>query len=432
MVTNRNGARILVVDDDPDLLDLIEMRLTAGGHAVLCATSGRQALELFRAEKPRVVISDLRMDGMDGHALFSRLHAEAPGVPVIMLTAHGTIPDAVAATQRGMFGFLTKPFDGHELLAKVAEALTVSPPVAVEEDLDSGWRAGVVSSCVAMDELLRQARRAAESDDPVLISGPRGSGKTCLARALHVAGRRAKKPFVAIRCGDLAASKENSSPLTDALAAARGGCLLLNDIEELPPQDKARLLPLVQTPVLFMAPHGTRGEDVRILATTTQPLDQAVRDGWLRADLFYALGRTTLNVPSLGERRADIPLLAAHFVRELGGTGRGVAPEGIVALQEANWPGNIRQLRNVVEQALIQSVTPQVPATLVRRLLREESEREMAALDEAKRAFEYDYLVQLLETTHGNVTHAARVAQRNRTEFYKLLSRHGLDPKRYK
>ena len=425
------GARVLVVDDDPGLLELIEMRLVAGGYAVTCAASGAEALERFRAERPRAVISDLRMDGMDGHALFAHLHAEAPTVPVIILTAHGTIPDAVAATQRGVFGFLTKPFDGRELLAKVAEAMAISPRVEASSGEDAGWRGGIVSSSLVMEELLRQARRAADADDPVLISGPRGSGKESLARAMHAASRRAGKPFVVVRCGELAGLKPGPSPLAHALAAARGGFLLLDDIEDLPPVEQARLLPLVREQTFFSAP--TRGDapDMRVVATTTQALDQAIRDGGFRADLFYAIGRVALNMPALAERREDIPALVASFVAQSHGVTRGLSPEAMAALQEAAWPGNVRQLRSVVEQTLALAVTPQVPVTLVRRLLREETEREMAALDEARRVFEYDYLVQLLETTGGNVTHAARVARRNRTEFYKLLARHNIEPGNY-
>lgn len=430
--TAGTGARVLVVDDDPGLLDLIEMRLVAGGYAVSCAASGAEALARFRTERPRAVISDLRMDGMDGHALFARLHAEAPTVPVIILTAHGTIPDAVAATQRGVFGFLTKPFDGRELLAKVAEAMAISPRVDVSAGEDAGWRAGIVSSSLVMEELLRQARRAADADDPVLISGSSGSGKESLARAIHAASGRAGKPFVVIRCGEFADLKPGSSPLAPALAAARGGFLLLDDIEELPAVEQARLLPMVREHAIFSLPSRADAPDVRIVATTTQALDQTIREGRFRADLFYAIGRVVLNMPALAERREDIPALVTTFVAQAHGAARGVSPEAMAALQEAPWPGNVRQLCSVVEQSLALAVTPQVPVTLVRRLLREETEREMAALDEARRAFEYDYLVQLLDTTGGNVTHAARVARRNRTEFYKLLARHGIDPASYK
>jgi two-component system response regulator GlrR len=426
MKARGGGARVLVVDDDPSLLDLIEMRLAADGYAVTCAASGAEALERFHAERPRVVISDLRMDGMDGNALFTRLHAEAPTVPVIMLTAHGTIPDAVAATQRGVFGFLTKPFEGRELLAKVAEAMSVSPPIEPFTGKQGDWLEGLVSCSTAMNELLRQARRAADTDDPILLSGPRGTGKETLARAMHAAGSRAAKPFVVIRCG-----QEGASALAGALSA-KGGFLFLDDVEELSPAEQAQLLPLVMERNLFAAPRRTEAGGVRIVAATTQALDQAIRDKRFRADLFYALGRVALALPALSERRADIPVLVAHFVGKADADGRGFSPDAMAALQDASWPGNVRQLRNVVEQALAKSVTARVPATLVKDLLREECEREMAAFNDARRAFEYDYLVQLLETTGGNVSRAARVAQRNRTEFYQLLARHSIDPAAFK
>ena len=432
MTASGTAERILVVDDDPGMLDLVEMRLVANGYAVSCAASGEEALKLFRIERPRVVITDLRMDGMDGHALFARLHAEAPSLPVIILTAQGTIPDAVAATQRGVFGFLTKPFDGRELLAKVTEAMAISPQVAVSTDEDGAWRAGIVSSSLVMEELLRQTRRAADNNDPILICGPRGSGRKSLAWAIHVASRRADNPFIMVQCGEVASFKPDTLPLAQALKAAKGGILLLNDVEELSPLEQTRLLPLVQEQPLFCAPSPAGFSDVRIVAITTQPLDHVIRDRRLRADLFYALGRVALNIPPLVERREDIPLLVNHFIEQARGMVKGVAPEGMIALQEAAWPGDVRQLRSVVERTLAQSVTAQVPATLIKRMLREESEREMAALDEARRAFEYEYLVQLLETTGGNVTRAARVAQRNRTEFYKLLARHNIDPASYK
>lgn len=426
------GARVLVVDDDPGLLDLIEMRLTAAGYVVIRAASGQEALERFREERPRAVICDLRMDGMDGHAVFAHLHCEAPTVPVIILTAHGTIPDAVAATQRGVFGFLTKPFDGRELLGKIAEAMAISPQVAPASGEASQWRSGIVSSSLVMEELLRQARRAADSDEPILISGPRGSGKESLARAIHAAGARSGKPFVTVKCGAAAHADDHSAFLSPALAQARGGFLFLADIDELPSAEQARLLPLVQVRGMFSIPSRADRHDVRIVAASSQALDQAIRVGGFRSDLFYALGHFSLEVPPLSDRRDDIPALIAGFVGEHRGLARGFSPEALTVLHEASWPGNVRELRNIVAQSLARSVTPQVPASLVKQLLREESERETAALDEARREFEHDYLVQLLTTTHGSVSRAARVAKRNRTEFYKLLARHGIDPANYK
>jgi two-component system response regulator GlrR len=434
-------GNVLVVDDDPDLLDLIGMRLSAAGYSVTLASSGEEALRCFRLQRPRAVITDLRMEGMDGHALFARLHAEAPTVPVIILTAHGTIPDAVAATQRGVFGFLTKPFDSRELLARVAEAVAVSPTIAANE-ADGAWRAGIVSASPLMDEVLRRARRAAEDDGPLLIIGPRGVGKETLARAIHHASARADQPFVALVCGTLPPEGVEEAlfgaPKTRGaqgglLAAATGGTLFIDELESLPPIVQARLLPLVRKndgPFGIMRAGSV--PDVRILAACESLPERAVQEGLLRADLYYSLAATTLVVPPLVDRPEDITALIASCVEKAGENRRSFSPEAVKLLQEAPWPGNARQLVNVVGQAMQLSVAAVVPASLISQLLREESEREMVCFDDARRGFERDYLVKLMQTTGGNVSQAARIAQRNRTEFYKLLGRHGIDPATFK
>lgn len=418
-------ARILVVDDDSDLLALITMRLHSAGYTVAQAASGAEALEIFRAERPRVVVTDLRMDGMDGHALFERLHAEAPSVPVIILTAHGTIPDAVAATQRGVFSFLTKPFDGRELLARIAAAIALSPPIAPQRD-NAAWRNGIVSADPAMDELLRTAHRLADDPQPLLIKGPPGSGKELLARAMHQCSRHARRPFRVLSCAE-STEAEAETRFTAALDAE--GTLLLDEIERLPLSLQARLQARIGTTGLF---EGRRCA-ARIIATANPSLETTVHEGRFRADLYYGLMRNTMVVPGLAARRDDIPLLVAHFTAQATNkTARAFSPEAMALLCEAPWPGNVRQLRSIVEQALALAVTPLVPASLVRRLLTEENAREMTAFDDARKAFEHDYLVQLLKTTCGNVAQAARIARRNRTEFYKLLARHDLDPARFK
>lgn len=433
-------GNILVVDDDADLLDLIGIRLTAAGYTVTLASSGEEAIECFHAQRPRAVITDLRMDGMDGHALFARLHAEAPTVPVIILTAHGTIPDAVAATQRGVFGFLTKPFDSRELLTRVAEAVALSPTIAATE-VDGAWRVGIVSASPLMDEVLRRARRAAEDDGSLLITGPRGVGKEMLARAIHKASSRSTHPFVTLVCGTLPPEGFDEALFGVAkarttqgglLAAAIGGTLYIDELDSLPPIVQARLLPLVRkADDPFGAMRGT-GPDVRIIAASEGSLERAVQEGQLRADLYYSLAATTLVVPPLVERPEDISALIAHCVARTGDNKRSFSPEALKLLQEAPWPGNARQLINVVGQAMQVSVAAMIPASVITQLLRDENEREMICFDEARRGFEREYLVRLMQTTAGNVSQAARIAQRNRTEFYKLLARHGIDPAAFK
>ncbi|HJW25479.1 MAG TPA: response regulator [Rhodocyclaceae bacterium] len=431
-------AKILVVDDDPDLLHLIGVRLTAAGYAVCLARSGAEALDRLHEELPQLVISDIRMEEMDGHELFARIHAEAPSLPVIMLTAHGTIPDAVAATQRGVFSFLTKPFNGQELLARVQDAVSLSPGGAAGAPAD--WRQDIHSVSLAMEELLRQAFRVAQDGRGLLIQGPRGAGKRALARAVHRAGPRADRPFVVVDCAatppeDIATVLFGDGGSGGALEQAAGGTLLLAEAGKLPSACQARLLPVLsrQDPLdrAFGTPAAAGAADVRIIATATAALEDVVDEGRFRSDLYYLLSAAVLSVPALEQRRDDIPGLVAHFLRLAGG-GRFMSPETLALLQEADWPGNVRQLRSIVERAASVAVTPVIPASLVRRMLRAEAMQETEGLEEARRIFERQYLIKLLQSTAGNVAQAARVAQRNRTEFYKLLSRHHIDPTAFK
>ncbi len=438
------GARILVVDDDIDMLHLISLRLTAAGYQVSEANSGEAALVCFRENRPQLVVTDLRMGEMDGLALFEHLQAEAQTLPVIILTAHGTIPDAVAATQRGVFSFLTKPFDGRELLRRVTDAIQISPILDPEHSA-AHWRNGLITVSVRMEEVLRQALRISKESKTALLVGASGSGKTLLAQTIHGAGPRANYPMVTVSCTDFPESDlEDMLSLNNAdgvFARASGGLLYLQDISALSLVAQARLYSLLfaqqqaSNPLHRLNLISGQDEipDVQVIASSPRPLDAAVAEGALRSDLFYLLSSMTLIVPPLCERPEDIPVLARHFLSQIRSDAcLTLAPDALAALQEANWPGNIRQLKNVLEQAAELSLTPVIPESAIRRVILDYSEDNLSAFDDARRDFERDYLIRLLQTTAGNVTRAARVAQRNRTEFYKLLARHGLDPINFK
>lgn len=442
-------AKILLVDDDRDLLKLISLRLTASGYSVDTAESGAQALARLAVTRPQLVITDLRMEGMDGMALFDRIHAALPTLPVIILTAHGTIPDAVTATQRGVFSFLTKPFDGKDLLAQTEQALKLSGGVEGTGEPEA-WRAAIVTRSQRMEEVLRQAKLVAASDASVLIFGGSGSGKELLAQAIHRASTRAKGPFMAVNCAAIPEHLLESELFGHAkgafsgaiyahrglFQAAQGGTLFLDEIGDMPLALQAKLLRALQDRTV--RPVGSTEMvpiDVRIISATHRDLSESIRSGIFRVDLYYRLNVVSLALPSLAERREDIPLLCAHFVEQLaaryGKAVRTFAPEAMELLVNASWPGNVRQLLNVVEQTVTLSTSPVVPASLVQQALHDDNTM-MISLDEARRAFEHDYLVRLLRATEGNVTQAARMAQRNRTEFYKLLQRHNLSPAIFK
>ena len=442
---------LLVVDDDPDMLRLLTIRLTAAGYRVTAVTSAEAALTQLHIERPQLVLSDVQLPGRDGLALFDDIRAAHPSVPVILLTAHGTIPDAVEATERGVFTYLTKPFDGKGLLDKIAQALSLSAPTGVPvKGSQEAWQDQIISRSSRMAEVLAEARMVAQSDASVLIRGESGTGKELLAQAIHQAGGRASKPFIAVNCGAIPEALLESElfghmkgAFTDAVAnhkglfqAADGGTLLLDEIGDMPPALQVKLLRVLQERVV--RPLGSSQSipvDVRVISATHRDLDVAMAEGHFRADLYYRLNVVTLTLPPLSERREDIPLLANHFLLKLARKYdkrlSGFAPEALKALTTAAWPGNVRQLYNVVEQVCALLTTPLVPLALVQRALRSPSVQ-VLTFSEARQRFERDYLVGLLKLTDGNVADAARLAERNRTEFYRLMQKHGLTPGHFK
>jgi two-component system, NtrC family, response regulator GlrR len=446
-MANEN-PRVLLVDDDKDLLQLIAMRLTAAGYAVTAVESGEAALAALAVTRPQVVVTDLRMQGMDGMALFDAIHRDSPSLPVLILTAHGTIPEAVSATRRGIFSFLTKPFEPKVLLDTVADAMRLSSPPASGE-LES-WRAELITRSSAMEDLLSQARRVAASDASVCIFGASGTGKELLARAIHRASPRAEQPFVAVNCGaipegllesELFGHKKGS--FTGAVAdrrglfqAAQGGTLFLDEIGDMPLPLQVKLLrALEERKIRPVGSHEQYDVDVRVIAATHRKLEERIASGEFREDLYYRLNVVKLYIPTLAERREDIPLLANEFLTRLGTRYRrgrlSLSPEATQLLVSAPWPGNVRQLLNVIEQAVALAATEVIPESLVRQAL-DAGDTMLTPLDEARRAFERDYLVRILKITGGNVTKAARLAGRNRTEFYRLLERHSLEPGMFK
>ena len=443
--------RILLVDDDPSLLQLLGIRLRASGYEIHAVESAERALAHLPAVQPQLVITDVRMKGMDGMALADEIHATRPTLPVIVLTAHGTIPDAVDATRRGVFAYLTKPFDSKELLDQVARALRSNPsggtlgaPAAAE------WRRDIICRSPEMEALLERAALAARSDASILIVGESGTGKELVARAIHRASARAERPFLGVNATAIPESLLESElfghvrgAFTGAsrsrkglFQAASGGTLFLDEIGDLPLSLQAKLLRALQE--REVRPVGASESvpvDIRVISATHRNLEQAVAEGQFREDLYYRLNVVTLEVPSLAQRRGDIPLLVAHLLAtvQAGGPVRvsGFSPEAMDLLVHAPWPGNVRQLHNVVEQMAALATAPIVTASMVRSALKENSS-EIPSLTEARDRFERDYLVRLLQVTDGNVSHAARLAQRERSKFYQLLRRHHLDPQLFR
>ena len=443
-------ARILIVDDDPDLLRLLTFRLEGADYAVDSADSAERALARLSVAIPQVVITDLRMRGMDGMALFENIHKGNPALPVIILTAHGTIPDAVAATQRGVFGYLTKPFDSKDLLQLVEKAVALSGGRTDKASGDADWRAEIITRSLAVESILGKAKLVAGSDASVLVRGESGTGKELLARAIHKASPRSAKPFVAINCGAIPEQLLESElfghmkgSFTGAardykglFQSAEGGTILLDEIGDMPLPLQVKLLRVLQDKEI--RPIGTTQiipVDVRIISATHRNLEEAIKAGSFREDLYYRLNVVSFTLPALSERREDIPVLATHFLNQLADRYKkplnGFASDAMEILVKSAWPGNVRELYNVVEQAVALSTTSIVTPALVDSAMRGQS-AELSSFESARSEFERDYLAKLLKITGGNVTQAAKLAKRNRTEFYKLLQRHHLDPKLFK
>ena len=439
-MTIRKPARLLLVDDDPGLLKLLGMRLVSEGYSVVTAESGPEALRVLGREKVDLVISDLRMDEMDGLQLFSEIQKGHPGMPVIILTAHGSIPYAVAATQQGGFSFLTKPVDKDALYKAIDEALEQRSPAT-----DEAWRQAIVTRSPLMLRLLEQAGMVAQSDVSVLINGQSGTGKEIVAQAIHNASPRHDKPFVAINCGALPEQLLESElfghargAFTGAVSnreglfqAAEGGTLFLDEIGDMPVALQVKLLRVLQE--RKVRPLGSNRDieiNVRIISATHRDLPKAMARGEFREDLFYRLNVVNLKIPPLSERTEDIPLLANHLPRQSADRHkpfvRALSSDAMKRLMAAKWPGNVRQLVNVIEQCVALTSSPVIGDALVEQALEGENTA-LPTFVEARNQFELNYLRKLLQITKGNVTHAARMAGRNRTEFYKLLSRHELD-----
>ncbi|HGO4995599.1 TPA: two-component system response regulator GlrR [Klebsiella pneumoniae] len=444
-MTIRKPARLLLVDDDPGLLKLLGMRLVSEGYSVVTAESGPEALRVLGREKVDLVISDLRMDEMDGLQLFSEIQKGHPGMPVIILTAHGSIPDAVAATQQGVFSFLTKPVDKDALYKAIDEALEQRSPAT-----DEAWRQAIVTRSPLMLRLLEQAGMVAQSDVSVLINGQSGTGKEIVAQAIHNASPRHDKPFVAINCGALPEQLLESElfghargAFTGAVSnreglfqAAEGGTLFLDEIGDMPVALQVKLLRVLQE--RKVRPLGSNRDieiNVRIISATHRDLPKAMARGEFREDLFYRLNVVNLKIPPLSERTEDIPLLANHLLRQSADRHkpfvRALSSDAMKRLMAAKWPGNVRQLVNVIEQCVALTSSPVIGDALVEQALEGENTA-LPTFVEARNQFELNYLRKLLQITKGNVTHAARMAGRNRTEFYKLLSRHELDANDFK
>jgi two-component system, NtrC family, response regulator GlrR len=442
---------ILVVDDEEGLLHLVKMRLTAMGFAVTACTSGRDAIAAAKKDRFDLAIADLRLGNEDGLDVTEELLRIHPGLPVIILTAHGSIPNAVEAMQRGAFGYLTKPFDDKELKAKIEEGLSPQRMRGEIQRLKSlvnelyGME-NIVARSPSMQRLLQQVVQVADSDATILLFGETGTGKEVFSRVIHSNSRRSKGPFVALNCAAIPETLFESElfghvrgAFTSAHGAKRGlfqsangGTLFLDEIGEMPLSMQVKLLRAVQErEVREVGSEISTKIDVRIIAATNKDLGEAVKNGSFRNDLYYRISVVPLFIPPLRDRKDDIPLLAQQFLTSSGKRAnkglRGFTPAALNRLVTHPWPGNVRELENVIEKAAVMTRQDMITPDLLPSM-GSSPDSPLKPLTEAKEEFEKTYLKNVLQLTGGNISRAAQFAGRYRADFYKMLKKYGLHP----
>lgn len=448
---------ILVVDDDAGLLTLMKARLEGADYRVTLARGGEEALAGAHEDIYSAAILDFKMEGINGIELMEKLLKIQPYLPVIILTAHGTIERAVEATKKGAYDFLTKPFEAKDLLYRLGKALEVGQLKNEVERLRHMVKEryhfdNIIASSEKMQQILCQVTQIAATDSTVCLYGESGTGKELMAKAIHLSSPRSKGPFVAINCGAIpegllenelfghvkGAFTGADQPKKGLLQQADGGTLFMDEIAELTPPLQVKLLRVFQERQ-FYAVGGVQPikVDIRLVAATNQDLWKAIREGKFREDLYYRIHVIPIFLPPLRERIEDVPLLASHFLqhfsREMNKQIQGFSAEVMQRLMLHKWPGNVRELANVVERAVALSNHPVIsPEYLFLGGEEQPQVRKLLPLNEAREEHERAYLTQVLMETRGNVSRAAGLAGRYRAEFYKLLHKYGLNPADFK
>lgn len=362
-------ANILIVDDEPQMLVAMETVLLRLGHNVTKCTNGAEALETVQRGKFDLVISDMKMPEMTGGELLAKMHEKEIGIPVVMITAYGTISQAVDAMRNGAFDFITKPFSAEDLERTTLRAIRPGKKPSLQRNIDRGNMVAIVTNDPAFTKVLEVATTIAQSTASVLVQGESGTGKELIARLIHQSSRRNQGPFVAVNCaalpGNLLESElfgHEKGSFTGAVGQkigkfemANGGTILLDEISEMEPVLQAKLLRVLQEREVDRV-GGSKPIpiDVRVVATTNRDIRQSVAKNEFREDLYYRLNVVPLFVPPLRDRKNDVRLLLEHFVRKFsGGAALSISPDLHAKLAEYSWPGNVRELQNACERAVL-------------------------------------------------------------------------------
>lgn len=451
MANASNKPRVLLVADNLDLSSSFTLALNSAGYGVDVVNSVRGALDRIGASRPDIIIIDSVTQGGDSPAIGPAVQDRCPGVPVIMLAAFGAGSEHGFPSRQGIFGYLTTPVDEGKLLDMVIKALRrSSEPAPAGAPGDPALWKDIICRSPVMAAVVSRAGAAAVTDDNILIQGQEGAGKELLACTIHKASPRSGKPFVALDCSALpeplveselfghssGAFAGTTRERSGLFQAANGGTVFLDGIAEISPALQARLLNVIERrEVRPLGAAQTVPVDVRIISAAQQDLQSRVKQRTFNEELYRGLSAIVLELPALEQRREDIAPLAENFLRLLsrkyGKQVQGYAPAAMEILVNAAWPGNVRQLLNVVEQCVVLSGASPISPKLVQRALHGMPDK-LLSLDKARARFEREYIMRILQLTEGNVALAARLAERNRSEFYKILKRHGLEPAQFR
>jgi two-component system, NtrC family, response regulator GlrR len=438
------------------MLEVLRLRLEAEGYNVNAVSTTENALKITREELLDLALVDLMLsDKENGIELMERIHQIAPEIPIIILTAHGTIDTAVEAMKRGAYSFLTKPFDRRELILQIKNGLEKSSLSREVRQLKAlvGDRYGfenIIGKSKKMQEVMERAAKAAETDSTVCIYGESGTGKELIAKSLHLLSSRKDNPFVAMNCaaipeglleGELFGYEKGA--FTGAVKAKRGyfsqahgGTIFLDEVAEMPESMQVKLLRTLQEKQFYpLGGEKLINVDVRILTATNKNLEEEVKNGRFREDLFYRIFVIPIHLPPLRERKEDIPLLVDHFIKKYANKLKkvinGVSAPTIQRLMSYSWPGNVRELENTIEYAVAMTTNDVITDDLILQTKTIDDDQ-LKPLKDAKNEFEKNYISHVLALAEGNVSKAAELSGKYRGDFYDLLKKHELNPLDFK
>jgi two-component system response regulator GlrR len=426
MMTKTN---ILIADEDKEHLAHVKSLLLEQSYEVFCTTDGDQALLILQQKKIDLLITNFQLSLVNANKLYKLTQAQYQSLPILITTHSTTLAEALVASQKGIFGFIAKPIEAKHLTEITRNALT-----SIKRVNSTDWKSGILTCTTKMERVLDQAHHVAESNINVVIQGPNGCGKKLLAKAIHAVAANDKKPFIYINCANLDEDQLNEQLLNN-LNKDTQATIFLDNIHKLGNTLQQALLTSLQScqRAIAAAPEST--SDLRIICSCNTNLEQIMLQGYFDRELFYLLNINTLNIPALRDRVEDIPLLARHFLAEhslkYNRKVRNISPGALHLLAKATWPTNVKELGDVIKQVVVKSNSPVISEKLIAEIICEDTSA-MPSFNQARADFEQNYLTKVLQVTEGNVTHAARIAERNRTDFYKLLNKHKLSPGEFK